>query len=561
MTALYTATGNPGQHAAGSSAAIRAEFKLIETAFSLFPGLTGNATKLLRVNVSETAFEVATSIDGVPIGSSNPSSGAFSTVLANVSVGIGVPSAAVRFHVKGLGPEVARLETEAPRGQGADYISFYDPSGRKGRFGYVGAADDNLTLINDLTAHLLFGTAAAERMRISSSGQVGINTTAFGVASNTSGVSFEPYAGGITQIIGHNGGAASGDPYITFGRSGVQMGKLYQYSSSGVGLESAGDLHLGAGGAERVTVNGTTGVVGIGNTSPGATLDVLATTATSKFQSATAANWVLHQLTNGGGSGYFGLDTSAGAAFGQVYSLGMWHQGNYSLVFGTNNVARAYIAAAGGANFLYTVDVTGAFSAGGGALIYGPYATGVPGQGAVRIGRLGSGEPAVYWGNPSASANNRIWEAFGGATQWQLRAVDDAYAGVATPISITRSGASITQIQLSATAIVDSASKELGYKGLPSASVSTGAFAATDKGKCVYATAGVTVPNSTMAAEDAVVIQNITGSPITITNNLTTAYNTNTGSTLGATFTLGARGRMSIVFQSSTVGYVSGNIS
>lgn len=109
--------------------------------------------------------------------------------------------------------------------------------------------------------------------------------------------------------------------------------------------------------------------------------------------------------------------------------------------------------------------------------------------------------------------------------------------------------------------IQDAAALELGFKGLPTASVTTGAFAAADRGKCVYATAGVTIPNSTMAATDAVVIQNTTGSSITITKTVTTAYNTNTGSALGATFTLAARGRASIVFTSATECYVSGNIS
>ena len=109
--------------------------------------------------------------------------------------------------------------------------------------------------------------------------------------------------------------------------------------------------------------------------------------------------------------------------------------------------------------------------------------------------------------------------------------------------------------------IIDGAGFELGFKGLPAASVTTGAFAASDRGKCIYATAGVTIPNSTMAATDTVIVQNTTGSAITITKTITTAYNTGTGAALGATFTLGARGRMAIVFNSSTECYVSGNIT
>lgn len=102
---------------------------------------------------------------------------------------------------------------------------------------------------------------------------------------------------------------------------------------------------------------------------------------------------------------------------------------------------------------------------------------------------------------------------------------------------------------------------EIGYRQLPGASVTAGAFAAADQGKCVYATAGVTIPNSTMAANDVVIIQNTTGAGVTITKTITTAYNTGTGSALGATFTLNSRGRCSIVFTSATECYVSGNIA
>ena len=98
---------------------------------------------------------------------------------------------------------------------------------------------------------------------------------------------------------------------------------------------------------------------------------------------------------------------------------------------------------------------------------------------------------------------------------------------------------------------------EIGYRGLPAASVTSGAFAATDAGKCVYATAGVTIPNSTMAATDVVVIQNTTGSAITITKSITTAYDTATGSAIGATFSLPARARCVLVFTSSTECYKS----
>jgi hypothetical protein len=98
-----------------------------------------------------------------------------------------------------------------------------------------------------------------------------------------------------------------------------------------------------------------------------------------------------------------------------------------------------------------------------------------------------------------------------------------------------------------------------GFKGLPPASVTTGAFAAADAGKCVYATAGVTAPNATMAAYDSVVILNTTGSAITVTQaaglTLRKAGTATTGN-----MTLAAYGIGTVVFTGASAAIMSGNI-
>lgn len=132
-----------------------------------------------------------------------------------------------------------------------------------------------------------------------------------------------------------------------------------------------------------------------------------------------------------------------------------------------------------------------------------------------------------------------------------VRQGDSLELGHASDTSLTRVAAGRVAVE----------GVELGYRQLPGGSVTTGAFGAADQGKGIYATAGVTIPNSTMAANDVVIIQNTTGSSITITKTITTAYNTSTGSALGATFTLGARGRCAIIFTSATECYVTGDIS
>jgi hypothetical protein len=55
---FYNPTGTPGTRGPLSSAAIRAEFLALQTAFGKFPVLTGGALKAVRVNAGETGLEV-----------------------------------------------------------------------------------------------------------------------------------------------------------------------------------------------------------------------------------------------------------------------------------------------------------------------------------------------------------------------------------------------------------------------------------------------------------------------------------------------------------------------
>ena len=80
---------------------------------------------------------------------------------------------------------------------------------------------------------------------------------------------------------------------------------------------------------------------------------------------------------------------------------------------------------------------------------------------------------------------------------------------------------------------------------------------AADAGKHIYTSSGgVTIPNSTMSAGDAVTIVNNSGSNITLTASISTLYNTADAAT--GNRTLAARGMATILFVSSTIGYISG---
>ena len=100
----------------------------------------------------------------------------------------------------------------------------------------------------------------------------------------------------------------------------------------------------------------------------------------------------------------------------------------------------------------------------------------------------------------------------------------------------------------------------VGFRNVPVSSNSTNTLVVGDVGKLLSVTAGQTVPNSTFAAGDVVVIFNNSSSSITLTMSITTAYIAGTD-TDKDTMTLATRGVATILFISGTVCVVSGNVS
>jgi hypothetical protein len=100
----------------------------------------------------------------------------------------------------------------------------------------------------------------------------------------------------------------------------------------------------------------------------------------------------------------------------------------------------------------------------------------------------------------------------------------------------------------------------VGFRNVPISSNSTNTLVVGDVGKVLSVSAGQTVPNSTFAAGDVVVIFNNSSSSITLTMSITTAYIAGTD-TDKDTMTLATRGVATILFISGTVCVVSGNVS
>lgn len=84
-------------------------------------------------------------------------------------LGVGV-NPSVRMHAKSSA-EIMRLETPTARGGGQNYSTWYDPAGRAGYFGFAGVTN-NISLMNDLTGSVLFGTSGANRFEITAVGHL-----------------------------------------------------------------------------------------------------------------------------------------------------------------------------------------------------------------------------------------------------------------------------------------------------------------------------------------------------------------------------------------------------
>lgn len=104
----------------------------------------------------------------------------------------------------------------------------------------------------------------------------------------------------------------------------------------------------------------------------------------------------------------------------------------------------------------------------------------------------------------------------------------------------------------------------LGYRNIPAVGTKTGSYtlATTDVGEYVQVGSGgsITIPDATFAEGDVISIFNNTSAGITITCTITTAYIAGTDSDK-ATVTLATRGVCTILFISSTVCVITGNVS
>lgn len=177
-----------------------------------------------------------------------------------------------------------------------------------------------------------------------------------------------------------------------------------------------------------------------------------------------------------------------------------------------------------------------------------------------------TGDVTAAGNNAFTGANtfyNATGQTFGTGTSSQDGLILAGRAGGSSSYRVTLQPATLSASR-TATLPDGGANYTVGYLNIPAIADKTSSYqlATADVGKVVGIGTGgsITIPDATFAAGDAVLLFNNTTGSVTITCSITTAYIAGTD-TDKATMTLATRGVASILFVSSTVCVVSGNVT
>lgn len=414
----------------------------------------------------------------------------------------------------------------------------------------------------------------AQRVRVSSSGNVTISAPSsgtalsVGVVNGAAALSVGKLSFGDDYSLGTGANVRSGTDPMNVGTSGAASTILFTNGQQRQIINSAGNVTINApSSGTAVTINGVSGANAMltslsGGASVGIQLD------TSNGYIGTTTNHGLQLFTNG-------TSRVALAAGGAVTisapssGVGLTVNG----VTGTNiatfnggNAASTYTrwTAAG-----VTVGDIGAASAtisGGSSSDFGVAAyTG----GALRLGTDGGrlGMSIAVGGNVTVAAptSGVGLTVSGGGLTVSSGAITGDGSGLTTLNATNLSSGTVASARVSGsytgitaigtTCTIDGVT--VGFRSIPRSTTTTTA-AVGDVGKCIAASAGITIPNATFAAGDALSIYNDSASAITITQgtSLTLRWG---GTTSTGNRSLAARGMCTIWFNSSSEAIITGS--
>lgn len=208
----------------------------------------------------------------------------YARFLDNGYLGLGLPTPGQRLDVLGVG----RFTADGPglqlRGIGAGsqtYVEFY-PNGpgstRQAFLGFPNNGSTDLTLVNENTAGDFVAQAGRNlRFNVGSTNQVLVNATGVGIGTNSPGAALD--VASTPYLAGRLSSANAAGTWLNLANTSTGGGG-FQFISTGAGNgEGVNKLLIGTGTGGNLTsaalvVDGATGNVGLGTTSPTARLQV-----------------------------------------------------------------------------------------------------------------------------------------------------------------------------------------------------------------------------------------------------------------------------------------------
>lgn len=364
------------------------------------------------------------------------------------------------------------------------------------------------------------GVATALAVNTGTAGAFVVNGGALGTPSSgtvtnltgTASININGTVGATTPTTGaFTTVSASGVATFSAGTAAAPAITTSGDTNNGIYFPAADNVAITTGGTQRLLVD-QFGSVGIGTSSPAVPLHVVGADATTQFRAGTSAAYFRVAAAD---SVYATSCLVDGAS---AVAAGFGSATNIPTNFYTNNTERV------------TIDTSGNVGVG----------TNSPG---VKLDVLGTtGIRAIA----AATQDAVIVKGRAGGTS--------SYAATITPATLSANR----------TVTIPDETFTVGFRNIPAVGTKTSSYtlAVGDVGKYVQVgTSGsITIPDATFAEGDVISIFNNTTGNITITCSITTAYIAGTDSDK-ATMTLATRGVATVLFISSTVCVVSGNVS